>query len=394
MTNKLRIAIVGGGIGGLAAALALRARGLEATVFEQAGALREIGAGLSLGPNTGRLLERVGLGEGLRTLSAPPSDFMIRTWRGEPVAVTASTHAPNGERGYMIHRADLLNLLAGALPNGVVRLDHRCVAAETVGSTARVSFSNGTSIEADVAIGADGIRSVMQRAIGVKSHPKAEGTMAYRGLIPIERLSWVKQASIGMWVGPGRSMICYAVSQGRLVNMVAFVPTDRDAEESWSAPGDIKALAAEYAGWDSAVLETIGALDETFRWGIYDRGPLPYWSTDRMTLLGDAAHPMVPHLGQGAGQAIEDGFALAVLLEDAGADDVPARLRAYEALRLEDTSRVQAHARNAGILFRAGDQDVEAYRKALGALMAQGRWITEHDAEHAAKDMLKSLKTH
>jgi salicylate hydroxylase len=394
MTNKLRIAIVGGGIGGLAAALALRARGLEATVFEQADALREIGAGLSLGPNTGRLLERIGLGEGLRTLSAPESQFMIRTWRGEPVAMIPTPHSPKGERGYMIHRADLLNLLASALPDGVVRLDHRCVGAETVGGTTRVFFSNGTSIEADIVIGADGIGSVMQRAIGVNSHPKSEGIMAYRGLIPVERLSWAKDASIAMWVGTQRSFLCYAVSQGRLMNMVAFVPTDRDAEERWSAPGEIKALAAEYAGWDAPVLETIGALDETFRWGIYDRAPLPYWSTDRMTLLGDAAHPMVPHLGQGAGQAIEDGFALAVLLEDADADDVPARLRAYEGLRLEHTSGAQAHARTAGMLFRAEDQSAEACKKALGSLMAQGRWITDHDAEHAAKEMLKSLRAH
>jgi salicylate hydroxylase len=125
-----------------------------------------------------------------------------------------------------------------------------------------------------------------------------------------------------MWMGSGRSFMCFPVSQGRLINMSAFVPSDLESEESWSVSGDVKALAAEYVGWDAPVLETIGALDQTFRWGIYDRAPLPYWSTARVTLLGDAAHPMVPHFGQGAGQAIEDGFALAILLENAKLADV------------------------------------------------------------------------
>jgi salicylate hydroxylase len=142
-----------------------------------------------------------------------------------------------------------------------------------------------------------------------------------------------------------------------LINMVAFVPTNLEAEESWTAPGDLKALAAEYAGWDDPVLETIGALDLTFRWGIYDRAPLPYWSTGRMTLLGDAAHPMVPHLGQGAAQAIDDGFTLAVLLESAKRQDVPRRLKAYERLRIARTSQIQNMARDTGRFFRAEYED-------------------------------------
>src|SRR6476659_10519603 len=124
--------------------------------------------------------------------------------------------------------------------------------------------------------------------------------------------------------------------------MVAFVPTDTDSEESWSAPGELKALAAEYVGWDKPVQDTINALDETFRWGIYDRAPLPYWSKGRITLMGDAAHPMVPHVGQGAGQAIEDGFTLAVLLEATNKQEVTERRNIYEKLRRERTRRVQA----------------------------------------------------
>jgi salicylate hydroxylase len=173
--------------------------------------------------------------------------------------------------------------------------------------------------------------------------------------------------------------------------MVAFVPTDTDSEESWSAPGDLKALAAEYAGWDKPVQDTINSLEETFRWGIYDRAPLPYWSKQRITLMGDAAHPMVPHVGQGAGQSIEDGFALAVLLEGRTAKDVADRLKLYETIRLERTSKVQALARAAGKLYRSEHEDSAEKAVRLGEWMAQGKWLFKHDAEKAAADALTDL---
>jgi salicylate hydroxylase len=170
--------------------------------------------------------------------------------------------------------------------------------------------------------------------------------------------------------------------------MVAFVPTDTESEESWSAPGDLEALAAEYAGWARPVQDTINALDETFRWGIYDRAPLPYWSTSRVTLMGDAAHPMVPHVGQGAGQSIEDAITLAVLLEGCAASEVADRLKSYEALRLARTSRVQALARAAGKLYRSELENPSAKAERLREWMAQGQWVFAHDAEEAARDAL------
>jgi len=176
-----------------------------------------------------------------------------------------------------------------------------------------------------------------------------------------------------------------------LINMVAFVPTDTDSEESWSALGDLKALAAEYAGWDRPVQDTINSLDETFRWGIYDRAPLPHWSTGRITLMGDAAHPMVPHVGQGAGQSIEDGFTLAVLLEGCSADNVADRLKLYETLRLERTGKVQALARAAGKLYRSELDDPSEKAVRLREWVAQGKWVFEHDAEKAAADALVDL---
>jgi salicylate hydroxylase len=221
------------------------------------------------------------------------------------------------------------------------------------------------------------------------THPSSEGIMAYRGLVPTERLSWATHSSgLQMWMGSGRSFICFPVSQGRVINIVAFVPSNVESEESWSAPGDLRALAAEYDGWDAPVVQAIGALDETFRWGIYDRAPLPFWSTARVTLLGDAAHPMVPHFGQGAGQAIEDGFALAILLEDAKPADVPARLKTYEQLRLGHTSRVQAASRDAGRFYRSENEDVSERNRRMGEWMSAAGWIFQYDVEQAACALL------
>jgi salicylate hydroxylase len=392
MPGSLRIAIVGGGIGGLTAAFALHTRGLDVRVFEQAEVLREIGAGVSIHPNAARLLRRVGLEDQLQKIGSPISRIVLRTSRGEPITSPEASGTPtfsSGNQGYNVHRADFLSLLFGALPKQTVTLGHRCVQLKEEANRVRLSFANGASAEADVVIGADGIRSVVQREIGLQNRPTSEGIMAYRGLIPAERIPWADELKDpALWLGSGRSFLLYPVARGRLINMVAFVPTDVESEESWSAPGDLKMLAAEYAGWDQPVQDTINALGETFRWGIYDRAPLPYWSKERITLMGDAAHPMVPHVGQGAGQSIEDGFTLAVLLEGCSAKDVAGRLKLYETIRRERTSKVQALARMAGKLYRSEHDDPA--RKAAGVRewMAQGTWVFGHDAERAAADAL------
>jgi salicylate hydroxylase len=310
----------------------------------------------------------------------------------EPITTPSGPATPaflKRSQGYNVHRADFLNVLFDALPKGTVSLAHRCIQLKEDNGRVHLSFANGASAEADAVIGADGIRSVVQREIGLQSRPTSEGMMAYRGLIPAARLAWgSKLKDPALWVGSGRSFLLYP---GRLINMVAFVPTDTDSEESWSAPGDLKTLAAEYVGWDKPVQDTINALDETFRWGIYDRAPLPYWSNGRIALMGDAAHPMVPHVGQGAGQAIEDGFTLAVLLEGCTTSDVADRLKLYETLRLERTRRVQALARTAGKLYRAEHQNPSEKAERMSEWMAQGKWVFEHDAERAAADALSIL---
>ena len=310
---------------------------------------------------------------------------MLQTSVGEPIEFSAGPSS--GIQSYNVHRAEFRRLLSDAQPEGALHFGHRLSGARETDGRVQLTFANGVAVETDLVIGADGIHSALQRAIGLKTHPSSEGIMAYRGLIPCGQLSWAKDIAgkMRMWLGKGRSFLCYPVSSGRLMNMVAFVPTNLESEESWTAPGDLSTLAAEYAGWDDPVLETIGALDQTFRRGIYDRAPLPYWSTGRMTLLGDAAHPMVPHLGQGAAQAIEDAFTLAVLLEGAKRQDVPRQLKAYERLRLERTSQIQTMARETGRFFRAEYQDLAERDRLMARWMAATAWIRGHDAEKTAQ---------
>jgi salicylate hydroxylase len=384
MTDRLNIAIVGAGIGGLSAALALNARGIDVTVFEDAESPREAGAGISIPPNAARLLKRTRLCGAIENITTRSHGLTLRTPQGEPVSRPGAPTA----QSYQIYRVELLDMLLG-VTKGKVTFGYRCVAVDETHTGARLTFANGAVCDADVVIGADGIHSMVQRAIGLTARPTSEGIVAYRGLVRSEKLPWAAELrGLNMWMGDGRSFICFPVSQGRLINIVAFVPSPLDMEETWFAPGDVSALAAEYEGWDAPVRDLIAALDQTFRWGIYDRPPLPYWSHGCVTLLGDAAHPMVPHFGQGAGQAIEDSFALAVLLEHARRDETPARLKAYQDLRLERTSRVQAASRLAGRFYRSASGDQAEQAERMRGWMSAAEWIFPYDAETAALRML------
>jgi salicylate hydroxylase len=384
MNDSLNIAIVGAGIGGLAAAIALSSRGMNVSVFDEAESPHEAGAGISIPSNAAILLKRTGLCDAIEKITTRSQGLTLRTSRGESVSRPPASPAM---QSYQIHRVELLNMLLGEV-KGTVRFGHRCTAVNETKIGARLIFANGAVCEADLVIGADGIHSIVQREIGLTASPTSEGIVAYRGLVQSQKLLWATELrGLNMWMGDGRSFICFPVSQGGLINVVAFVPSSLDMEETWFAPGDVKTLAGEYKGWDAPVRDMIAALDQTFRWGIYDRPPLPYWSRGCVTLLGDAAHPMVPHFGQGAGQAIEDGFALAVLLERSRRDEIPSRLEAYQNLRLERTSRVQAASRQAGRFYRSADEN-PSERAELQEWMSAAAWIFPYDAEKAAAALL------
>ncbi|KAA8882064.1 NAD(P)-binding protein [Nocardia colli] len=352
--GEVKVAIVGAGIGGLTAGIALHRHGVDVTIYEKASELRELGAGVAIGANGARVYERLGLLDSVAAIAGKLSNVTMQNWRGEPIPGYRPPYPV--ERTFPLHRAEFQNLLVSALPPGTVRLGRQCVGAVEDAEGVRIDFADGSYARADVLVGADGIHSVVQPLVGPKSAPVSEGIMAYRGLIPTDRLAGITDLDVmAMWVGPKQSFLVYPVSDGALLNLVAFVPTDLDVEESWSAPGEVSALAAAFDTWDTPVRDVIATMENTFRWGIYDRAPLPTWSTGRITLLGDAAHAVTPHLGQGANQAVEDAITLAVLLHDARPADVPARLRRYENLRIDRSRRVREGARAAGSLYRSTD---------------------------------------
>jgi salicylate hydroxylase len=357
--SRPRVAIVGGGIGGLFAANALVAQGLEVSVYEQAPAIGEIGAGVFLTPNSVRQLQRVGLEPAVEKWGARVG-ANSRYFRhdGAPIAPVQVTDSSGWNATFGMHRADLVDMLAAALPAGLVHTGHRCVGFEQDGQTARLSFANGTSAAADIVIAADGIHSELRPFVFAASQPTFSGSVAYRGLVPHERVPGWPTDRWQMWLGQGRHFLVFPVRAGKLINYVGFVPSDEEMKESWSAPGDPDILRREFAGWDPRIDQVLSNVQITFRWALYDREPLPVWTKDRLSLLGDAAHPMLPHLGQGANQSIEDGMALATILARANRATAPRALLAYEQLRRERVAEVQRGARANGLRYDSAHSDL------------------------------------
>jgi len=360
MASRTSVAIVGGGIGGLFAANALLSKGLRVAVYEQAPAIGEIGAGVYVTPNAVRHLERVGLGKAVERWGArvgTASAYFRHD--GTPVAPVQVTDAAGWNACFGMHRADYVEFLHANLPEDIVHTDHRAIGFEQAKDLARVRFANGAVAEADVVVGADGIHSELRPHVFPPSTPVFHGTISYRGLVARERLPDWPMDCWQMWAGPKKHFLVFPVRHGEMVNYVGFVPAGEQMKESWSAPGDPEVLRREFEGWDPRIGEVLAQVDKTFRWALYDREPLPTWTKGRLALLGDAAHPMLPHLGQGANQAIEDGMALAILLAKTDAAGAPAALLAYEKLRRERVAEVQLGARKHGLRVDSMVDDLE-----------------------------------
>jgi salicylate hydroxylase len=378
--SRPNIAIVGGGIGGLFAANALLAQGLQVSVYEQAPALGEVGAGVFLTPNSVRQLERAGLGPAVEKWGArvgPGSRYFRHD--GSPIAPVQVTDSSGWNATFGMHRADLVELLADALPDNVVHTGHRCTGFEQRDDVARISFSNGAVAEADVIVAADGIHSELRPYVFPPSNPVFSGSVAYRGVLPLERIpDWPTDAWL-MWLGKAKHFLTFPVRAGQLINYVGFVPADEQMKESWSSPGDPDVLRREFAGWDPRIETLLKQVQMTFRWALYDREPLPTWTRGRLSLLGDAAHPMLPHLGQGANQSIEDGMALATILARADRTTVPAALAAYERLRRERVAQVQRGARENGMRYDSAYADLAVRDAEIAAHAAFRRKLYDHD---------------
>jgi salicylate hydroxylase len=390
--SKPHIAIVGGGIGGLFAANALLAHGFKVSVYEQAPALGEVGAGVYITPNAVRHLQRVGLGPAVEKWGArvgPQSQYFRHD--GTPIAPVQVADASGWNATFGMHRADFVDFLANALPAHIVNTGHRAIGFEQHGEIARVSFANGSVVEADVVVAADGIHSELRPCVFPPSKPVFHGTISYRGLVPRERLpDWPMDRWL-MWAGPSKHFLVFPVRHGEMVNYVGFVPADEEMKESWSAPGNPDVLRAEFAGWDPRVVSVLKQVDTCFRWALYDREPLPTWSKGRLTLLGDAAHPMLPHLGQGANQSIEDGMALATILSEVDNAAVPQALQAYERLRRERVAEVQLGARQNGLRVDSAYADLAVRDAELRAHADFRKHLYAYDVVPEAKKAMAGV---
>ena len=282
MARTPQLAIIGGGIAGLAAAVALHRRGVEVTVYEQAPELSEIGAGVQMTPNAMNALKLLGLEESAMKVAFEPESQVLRSWKSGRVIYRAPIRGVFRERFgaplCSFHRADLLSVLAGPLPDRAIRLDARCVAVEPGETSAAAYFADGSTIEADIVVGADGIHSLVRTSLFGADTPRFTGCMCWRGLVPVERIPpGLIEPSSSNWMGPHGHVVHYYVRCGEMVNFVAIHDTDEWTEESWIREADRDELMATYASWNEKLLRLFESSDRYFKWGLFDREPLARW---------------------------------------------------------------------------------------------------------------------
>jgi len=337
MTRVPRVAIVGGGIGGLAAALALERRGFETIVCEQSPALSEIGAGVNLTPNALMALRALGVEDAVVAAGCESDFLVIRSWkRGRVISRMrrGSFRQQFGAPNLTVHRADLLGVLHGALRTTELRLASRCTGVEQSPRGAVAHLADGSDIEADVIIGADGIHSVVRKSLFGADTPRFTGCICWRGMARRDAVPQDTNVAEGtMWMGPHGHVVHYPVRRGELINIVAHVDSDAWTEESWTRECDASEVMTAYTGWHRDLLRLYPSSERWYKWALYDRDPPTRWSQGRVTLLGDSAHAMLPYLGQGAAMAIEDACVLAAAIAR-HADDPETALLAYEQLRM------------------------------------------------------------
>ncbi|WP_214370385.1 FAD-dependent oxidoreductase [Pseudonocardia sp. H11422] len=390
----LRVAIVGGGIGGLSLGLALRERGLRADVFEQAPELTEIGAAIALSANATREFARLGLGDQLEAVATIPTELIYRHWQdgrriaAHPVRDGGCYVERFGAPYYGVHRAHLQGILGGAFGNDGLHLGCRLVNLFEQADSIVLEFANGRVEHADLVVGADGVRSTVRRFITGTDDTVYSGTSAFRGIVPVEKLpSLPDPHAIQFWMGPDAHLLHYAIGgSGDAVNFFAVVegPPVWTREDSWMAEIDEDVPAAAFERWHPAVIEIVDAVPHSVRWGLFGVRPLLRWYRGRAVLVGDAAHGMLPHHGQGANTTIEDAFALGALLADARPSDLEAVFSRYQHLRRARTRKIQRSSWVTNDLLHLPDGPTIARRdEKVSRFPHDFAWIHEYDVQQA-----------
>lgn len=359
------VLIAGGGIGGLTAALCLAKQGFKVGLFERASDFVEAGAGIQLSPNCARVLHYLGLEQALRRQAFLPQATQFRHWSsGSVIGETSLGDAAVEQYGapyYHMHRGDLLRVLvdaATAEPNITLQLGAKVTGVESSSVGVQLSV-NGQSVAGDVLVGADGIHSQIRRSLWGDEQPNFTGNVAWRALVPVERLpkNLIRPMSTAWW-GPGKHFVHYYVRGGSLVNCVCVVEKEGWEVESWTAPGDPAELQNDFSGWHGDITQLLAHADQgsLYKWALFDREPMLQWGQGRVTLLGDACHPTLPFMAQGAAMAIEDAAVLAGCLSQGySGDTIESKLQAYEALRRPRTAGIQTGSRrNAKVFHLSG----------------------------------------
>jgi salicylate hydroxylase len=390
MSSTCDVAVVGGGIGGLTLARSLMEQSVSVQVFEQDTELREIGAGVAIGGNATRLLQRLGID--LAQVANVPPALEFRRWRdggllwSHPIGEWYQHEI--GAPYLTLHRATLQRLLAAAVPAECIQLNHRLVGLSDEPAGMRLHFDNSDDVVARVVVGADGIHSVARRYVCGDVAPTHSGEIGFRGVIPIEKSRDLPNpTALHCWCGPGTHVIHYGLDRGELVNLLAVYrphrlpPWTQSANRVPATPDQALSIFEEY-GWDRRILDLVRNIegDMSF-WALVDLPRLPRWSRGRVVLLGDAAHAPLPHQGQGAGLAIEDAYALGALLATGGLRDYGFVFEAFENLRKRRAWLVQAYSRVSGRAYKFAGDAAAIRDSSLPTLPRRIEWIHRYREE-------------
>jgi salicylate hydroxylase/6-hydroxynicotinate 3-monooxygenase len=381
--EKLSIAIVGAGMGGLAVAATLRQIGAEVRVYEQANRFARVGAGVQMMPNSMKVLRGIGIEDRLRRVSFQPYSHLNREWdTGKVMRELPMPESLFGAPYLCMHRAELHEALASAIPADIIHLGKKLVGLEQGSGQVTLVFADGTRAQADAVVGADGVHSVVRDIIIGPDMPIHKGRIAYRAVFPSALLNGFDIGpSRTKWWGPDRHIVIYYTTPDRSeLYFVTSVPEPAEwlTRESWSAKGDVHELRRAYEGFHHDVRAVLEACPDCHKWAILEREPLPHWSDGRAVLLGDACHPMTPYMAQGAATAIEDAAVLARCLKEGGLEDLRGAFERYEAHRKPRTSRIQAIS-SANTWMKGGDEDT--------------RWLYGYDAWNVPLGSESSLVT-